>query len=161
MAVWQYKVALIPQEWLASGGGVATLFGGEGYDALAAWKGYSNPSLEHELASLLPVGKSWSDSLTLWGTDESDDINLWRENGKVMDLQVRFDLRRPNMALFASLVEVTSKLNLAILDLGQKRLLGRDCRTLLRAAGESSAAHFVLDPLSFLDQLDTDDARAM
>jgi len=73
---------------------------------------------------------------------------------------VRFDLRNPNMALFSSLVAFASKHELAILDLGQERALPRNHTALLRAAAESAAANFVIDPMSFLDQVRTGDTRA-
>jgi len=94
--------------------------------------------------------------MSLWGSAEADGIQLWRENHQIIDLVVRFDLRRPNIGLIRALVEVASTLDLAILDYAQRRVLARDPVVMLRAAAESGAAHFVIDPLSFLEQLSAD-----
>jgi hypothetical protein len=160
MAVWQFHIAFLPQSWISSGGEVASLFGDEGFDPALAWRKYDNAQLEKVLSRVLGKGKSWHSDLTLWGKAEADDIQLWRSEGAVESIQVRFDLRNPNMPLFREVVNIARELGLAILVLGSRRLLPLDVQPLLRAAGESEAAHFSVDPESFLWQVDAANARA-
>lgn len=161
MAVWQFNVAFIPQSWINSGGDVASLFEEElGFDPAFAWRQYDDAQLEQGLSRILSKGKSWHSDLTLWGNVETDDIQLWRRQGRVESIGVRFDLRKPNMALFQEVVDIAQELGLAILVLGTRRVLPSAVQPLLRAAAESEAAHFALDPASFLLQLEAVNARA-
>ncbi len=109
---------------------------------------------------VLSKGKSWHLDLTLLGKAEADDIQLWRREGKVESVQVRFDLRQPNMTLFREVVSIARELGLAIVVLETKSVLPLDIQRLLRAAAESAAAHFVVDPESFLLQAEATNAKA-
>ncbi len=155
MAVWQFQVTLVPKRWLEAGGSIAALFSEEGWDPAVAWSSFDGEGIDERLGRVLPPGKSWSASLSQWGSDELDDIRLWRDNGRIASLFVRFDLRTPNMALFRDVARFVGEHHLAMIDPACKRRI-HDLEGLLRAAGESNAAHFVLDPLSFLSQIDTD-----
>jgi hypothetical protein len=161
VAVWQFNVAFVPQSWIDSGGAVASLFEEEGgFDPALAWRRYDTAQLEEALSRVLSKGKSWHSDLTILGKAEADDIQLWRRDGKVESVQVRFDLRRPNMALFREVVDIAREFELVILVLETKRVVTSDTRRLLRAAAESAAAHFVIDPESFLLQVEATNAKA-
>jgi hypothetical protein len=150
LAVWQFKVALLPQQWIEAGGDVRSLFGEEGFESAVAWRGMRKDQLRERLGTLLPLGQSWHSDLVLWGKTESDDIQLWLKGSQVESVQVRFDLREPNIGLFRNLASVSRALGLAIVALDSRSLLAGDAHQLLRAAAESDAAHFVIDPESFL-----------
>jgi hypothetical protein len=161
MAIWQFNVAFVPQSWIDSGGDVTSLFEEEtGFDPARAWRQYHNPRLEEVLSRVLSKGKSWHADLTLWGNEETDDVRLWRRKGSVESIHVHFDLRKPNMSLFREVVNIARELELAIVVLGTKSVLPSGIQQLLRAAAESEAAHFALDPASFLLQVDPANARA-
>jgi hypothetical protein len=150
LAVWQFKVALLPQQWIEAGGDVRSLFGEEGFESAVAWRGIRKDQLQERLGALLPLGQSWHSDLVLWGRTESDDIQLWLKGSQVESVQVRFDLRQPNIGLFRNLANVSRQLGAVIFGLESKTLLAADAHELLRAAAESKAAHFVIDPESFL-----------
>lgn len=160
MAVWQFNIALLPQSWISSGGNAEHLFGPEGFDPALAWHRYNHAQLEAVLSRALSSGKSWHTDLTLWGNVETDHIQLWRTKGNVKSIQVRFDLRKPNMALFRTVVEIARELDLVILVLETMRVVPLEIQRLLRAAAESEAAHFSIDPASFLLQVEPANARA-
>jgi len=153
VALWQFKVALIPQNWIDSGGIVEELFSDEEFDQSAAWAEYCDSRLEESLSTALQKSESWHSDLTLWGDIDGDDIQLWRDHGKVESLQVRFDLRNPTLALFQSVVDIARELGLAILALEMRSIVPLDPRELLHVAAESNAARFLDDPHSFLQQL--------
>lgn len=161
MAVWQFTIAFVPQAWLDAGGDVHALVAGEeGFDAAPAWRSYRHAHLEGALGSALSKGKSYHSEVTVWGTEQTDDIQLWRRNGKVHSINVRFDLRQPNMALFQQVIHIAQELRLAIVTLETMSVVPLDVLRLLRAAAESRAAHFVLDPASFLSQMESANTRA-
>ena len=161
MAVWQFHIAFVPQGWINSGGDVDSLFEeAEGFDPALAWRQYEDAQLERVLGRVLSNGKSWHSGLTFWGNVETDDIQLWRSEGRVESIRVRFDLRKPNMTLFREVVNIARELGLAILVPGTRSVLPVAVQPLLRAAAESEAAHFALDPASFLLQFEAANARA-
>jgi hypothetical protein len=153
MALWQFKIELIPQSWIDSGGVVEALFSEEGVDPSIAWARYYDSRLEERLSSALQNGKSWHSDLALWGDLEEDDIQLWRDQGKVESIQAPFDLRNPNLSLFQAIVDIARDLGLAILAPDIKMVVPWDTQELLRVAMESNAARFVDDPHSFLQQV--------
>jgi hypothetical protein len=150
VAVWQFKISLLPQQWLDAGGAVDALFGEESYDMSTAWEQADLESIKRRIASILPPGKSYSESQLHWGSYETDDIQLFSENSRVQDLSVRFDLRRPNRRLFDLIVAAAEELHLALVDVARKQVVPRDLQALSRAAAMSGAADFVKDPISFI-----------
>jgi len=152
MALWQYKVALIPQEWLSAGGEVESLFGEEGFDTEQTWGTFDTEILENEIDKILPRGKAWTDAYILWGDYEGDDIQLWRENAKTIDLVIRFDLRKPNKELLNGALEIARGSNLAILDLANRRVLPAKTEAIVEAIRKSEASKFVEDPHAFLSK---------
>ena len=159
MALWQFKIALIPKLWVDTGGAVLALFNADAYEeSSAAWVDFSNELLEERIGSLLPASKSWYSDLTCWGSNSTNDIQLWCEHGQVQSLTIRFDLRSPDMALFAAVANEAQKLGLSVLDLGATQIIGAELTSLLRAAAESDAGRFTLDPSAFL-RTKSDDAK--
>jgi len=150
VAVWQFKVSLLPQQWLDAGGAVDALFGADGCDMSVAWGPSDLESVQRRVGSILPPGQSWSESLVHWGSYETDDIQLFSEKSRVRDLSVRFDLRRPNMPLFGLVVAAAEELHLALVDVARKQVVPRNLEALLRAAATSGAASFVKDPTLFI-----------
>jgi hypothetical protein len=154
VAVWQFKVTLVPKRWLDAGGSVAALVGKDGWETASAWEGVRTDTLKARIDGILPRGKSWYPAVMLWGSEERSDIQLSEQSGYVESLDVRFDLRRPDMKLFRSVFDFAQDCGLAVVDMARKRAV-TDLIELVRAAAESEAAHFVLDPGSFLDQVAT------
>jgi hypothetical protein len=160
MPVWQFTIALLPQDWLDAGRDVHALFGEGGFDAAPAWGSLQHPKLEELLGNALSKGKSWYSDLTVWGNEQTDYIQLSRRKGKVTSVVVRFDLRQPNMFLFQHVIYLAQELRLAIVVLETESVVPPDVEQLLRAAAESKATHFVLDPESFLSQMESVNTRA-
>jgi hypothetical protein len=160
VAAWQFKIALLPQQWLDRGGALESLFAEEGYSTAVAWQSGDSSVVERRIGNILPTHPSWSSSLLFWGSEETDDIQLWSEAGKISSLVVRFDLRRPNILLFEAIIAAVHDLQLAILDLEHKRAVACDVKSLLKVAAESSAAHFVADPRGFISKVAGESGRA-
>jgi ParB-like nuclease family protein len=139
VAVWQFAIALFPQRWLDGGGVVDALYGNDGYSTRAAWVAGDLELIKCRMGGILPVSESWSESLLFWGAEETNDIHLLVESGRVVSLSVRFDMRHPNMTLFGHVVAAAEDLRLVLLDVGRKRIVPRDVNTLLQAAAASRA----------------------
>jgi len=108
VAVWQFTIELLPQQWLEAGGAVDTLYGIESYDTSATWETGDVASIQQQIGSILSPVESWSESRVHWGDYETDDITLFADNGHVQGLCVRFDMRRPNLPLFGHVVSAAS-----------------------------------------------------
>jgi hypothetical protein len=160
VAVWQFTVALIPQGWIESGGIVGNLFGEQGFEPASAWLAYDDSRIEESIDAVLPQGKSWHPDLKFWGNVTTDDIQMFRVRGRVESMRIRFDLRNPNIRLFHDTVRLAQDLRLAIVSLSMRRSIPLDMSQLLRAAAESDAAHFAMDPESFLLQAAAQNDRA-
>lgn len=160
MAVWQFKVAFIPRDWIDSGGEIADLFGEDCFDPSQAWVTYNDAHVEASFGTILPLGKSWHHDLSFWGNVTTDDIQLFRSEGRIESLYVRFDLRNPNVLLFQSITRVAQELRLAVVSLRTRRVIPPDAKQLMRCAAESEAAHFVMDPEGFLLQVTTANDKA-
>ncbi|MFC4310319.1 hypothetical protein ACFPN2_14595 [Steroidobacter flavus] len=160
MAVWQFSIAFVPQDWIDAGGDVHSLFDERGFDAAAAWGSYRHPNLEQILGSALSQRKSWHSDLIAWGSEQTDGIQLSRRKGKVSSVVAYFDLRQPNMTLVQQVIHMAQELRLAIVVVETSSVLPLDVDQLLRAAAESKAAHFVLDPASYLAQMETANSQA-
>ena len=160
MAVWQFKISLLPQQWLDAGGAVDALFGSESYDMSTAWEQSDLESVQRRFAGILPPGESYSESQLHWGSYETDDIQLFSEHYRVQELSVRFDLRRPNRRLFGLVVAAAEELHLALVDVARKQVVPRDIQALSRAAATSSAADFVKDPISFITSAEGEGGQA-
>src|SRR5690348_11923818 len=50
-------------------------------------------------SAVLPVGRSWSSAIEMWGEDESDRIDVMRSTGTQPEIFCRFDMRewKPNL----------------------------------------------------------------
>lgn len=140
MAVWQFAVALLPQEWLDAGGVVETLYSKAGYSTRVAWAGRDFAPVKRRIGCILPLSESWKRSHFIWGSVEADDIHLVVEDKRVLGLSVRFDMLRPNLALFGHIAAAAADLQLAVLDVNAKRCVARDAGDLVQAAHKSRAA---------------------
>jgi len=160
VAVWQFKISLLPQQWLDAGGALDALVGADGWHMSPAWGASDFESIQRRIDGILPPGQSWSESLLHWGSYETDDIQLFSESSLVESLCVRFDLRRPNLALFGLVVAAAEDLHLALVDMARKQVVPRDVQALLRAAAASGAASYVKDPISFLTSVDWERGQA-
>jgi len=51
------------------------------------------------LSALLPRKESWAPELEIWGHEHSDDVQIWRQAGRVSSIGVRVDVRKLDDAL--------------------------------------------------------------
>jgi hypothetical protein len=112
---------------------------GFGHSLGDAWREFKKRNPRPELDAL-PFVESSSEPLLVWGAEETDEIWLLSDNGRVQHLRIRFDMRRPNMPMFDHVVSAAEDLRLAILEVGRRRIVPRDVNVLVQAAAASRAA---------------------
>lgn len=106
MAIWQFRVCLVPRR-VASGFGASSRLTDEQVDSTEWWSDVQPPpEWRHVLDSVLPVAKSWSDEVLIWGDTEADDITVVLSGSRVESVEFRFDARRSRPDLLSAACEV-------------------------------------------------------
>jgi hypothetical protein len=78
MAIWQFELELLPRAWFGeTGEPIDVLYRNGNCDASIAWRDHQPTSdIQGQMSSVLPVRKSWSNELKLWGDEMRSDIRL-------------------------------------------------------------------------------------
>lgn len=105
MAIWQNTFYVLPKE--------STLdlspnlhFNEEGFDDSIFWKGEKlKPELFNHISTFLPIGKSWSKNLTIYGNVESNCFEVFQKEGSIVSVSFRIDFRSSYERILSELVE--------------------------------------------------------
>ena len=100
----------------------------------------------------MPLGTVWSDDQTRCGNYRKDDIEIWHEDSKTLDLIIRFDAQKPNAELMEEIIKIADSLKLIFIYLGKQRNLPSRKEDLAKAINDSRANEFVTDPYEFLSK---------
>lgn len=94
MAIWQYHITVVPQEEIESYFNNKSFVKIEAIESIDWWK-YRKMEINQfiDLENLLPVKKSWSNDIILFGSEESNCIEVLMSNNKVEEISIRIDLR--------------------------------------------------------------------
>ena len=151
MAVFQFKLQLLPKAWAESNRTrITECLGEEGWDLSEAWRGYDHAgAVEERIDTVLPRGESYAHDLTIWGHEEHHDIQLFRSEGEIEGLQVRIDLRGGSRQMIEATVLLAQELGCSILVMEKAEVISPSVDALLQQAGRSSAAEYVSDPRGF------------
>jgi hypothetical protein len=83
-----------------------------------------------QVAEFLPVRLSWSPELEIWGYVHSDDIQIWSEEGKVVSVRARVDVRKLDDVLLSRLLELADRWELVMVESRYRRVCRMDVRHL-------------------------------
>jgi len=152
MATWQYDIHLVPRGAVkAADPGSSNLYD----EDLAAeeWQRYGDTKeLLARLAGLLPPLKSWHESISMWGAEDGNRIDVSFEGSNIDGIMVRIDVRRISLPFIESLIEIALEGELMlVLDGGA--VVAPEASILLCAVRRSNAFRFVQDPVMFLEAL--------
>jgi hypothetical protein len=115
-------------------------------------------TIASDSAFSLPIGQSWSPEIELWGSVDSDRIDVVRSAGTVPEVFCRFDLREWKPDLYRRFLEcmlgIRGRLNTAD---GEAVALDREAFE--DALRSSAAARFAANPEQFLRDLSSGDRR--
>lgn len=154
MAIYQFVIELIPKAWFEKNKNkiFELLYDTEGYNTSIAWDvDWETKSIEQALSVMLPLKKSWHEDLTVWGDEERSDINLWKKNGGIESIRIRFDLRDNVELLKASIVSFSEKFPCVFFIPETKEIINPDLAALNLAISKSNAQKFVKNPRSIFD----------
>ena len=156
MAVWQFKVLLIPKAWAVEHNyNAAPLFGAESFDSSVAWSG-SAMSAEQFLTAfdrILPRRSSWHEDQTAWGDDEATDIQLWMENGHIDEIQLRLHVGENTEDFVSKFIEAILSLDCVLFIPEKELIVEPSAQNIFRLAATSRAATFVANPHGYFQNL--------
>lgn len=110
-------------------------------------------NLDSVFLVILPKAVSWSEDLSVWGSDKQHDISVGHEDGIIMSIGFRLDLRENVTGLISALCDAAISLNCVLFIPGQKIMFKPNMFELKRYILNSNAAKFVHDPEQFLNDV--------
>ena len=154
MAVWQFQVRLLPQAVAATEG----LFpGGELAEAqresIAWWdKSKLDSEAMQRLRDVLPLGKTWSKELEVFGDLEATCVTILRDGARPTEVSAKLDLRSLSQGTMDAVLDVAQRLN-CFLVTDDNTILKPVAASLAVEIEMSPAYRFVRDPHGFLSDL--------
>ena len=158
MAIWQYRLILIPEGVLLSKYDVLPLtIPMELAEECGWWSDNQPPSgFEQRIDLILPQMDSWSTSMRMWGHKHSDDAYVLytdENKSKVEQISFRVDSRTISPELVRRICLLAKDLGCTLLT-SEYEILAPDESMVLANLNHSTAKQFVEDPVSTLQGLD-------
>ena len=141
MATWQATFNLIPRGTTVP----------EALDANLAFLEIG--SAESELSAFSDRGSSWSTNLQAWGPDDGNRLEIWKDDGAIESIQVRFDLRSSIRDFVKGVLAFAQRHQLVLYSQELNETIEPTPEELASALRRSSAFGFVSDPKAYLQSL--------
>ena len=155
MATWQFDIALVPIAALAADPDLlAKSVTADGIESGPWWSEYREESdLEDKLNQILPKGKSWHDDLSVWGDEEGNRIDLFRDKGVLESLSVRIDARVDKADFLDAVCALAKHCECKFYGYESGSLIEPEPLALRAALEGSNASKFVSNPRAYLKKL--------
>jgi len=123
MAIWQYRFTLIPKNSI-SNVSFNPQFDEDGlFRDDVYWLGFPTSfDFFHDVEKIIPKTKSWSNDLLLFGSEESNCLEVYRENGYVTSVSLRVDFTSDYEVFLRMIIEFIFLKGLILLDEGNNVL---------------------------------------
>ncbi|MGE0567640.1 MAG: hypothetical protein AB7O73_06800 [Bacteroidia bacterium] len=118
MAIWQYTFYVLPKEAVTDiTPSLVFLKDDDGFDDSPYWKYVAvEPSFFEPVKEFLPLGNSWSKDLILYGDVDSNCLEVFLEESKLVEsVSIRIDFRSNYEALLDKLLLFLMKNNMMVL----------------------------------------------
>ncbi len=115
MAIWQYTFKIIPRSDLKELGAITYLLN-EDYNNFNFWRnGNYTVDFFEQLTSILQSKPSWSKDIKLYGTEESNCIEIFMDDSFLSEVTVRIDYQSNYTNLLNCLLEFCVLNSLALI----------------------------------------------
>jgi len=106
MAIWQYTFLILPNKAYTDLSVEGDLGTPKDFDAKTLWM-YDrfSPNQFNFLSQLLPINKSWSKSIILFGKEDTNCVEISVEDSFVIDVSLRIDFTTDYTHLLTDIVE--------------------------------------------------------
>ena len=157
MAIWQHRLILIPEAVLLRKYDVMSLSIPMELAEDFRWWGDVQPSLglERKIDLILPKRKSWSESMSMWGSEAGDDSYIcYVDDAKqvVEEISFRIDARAVSSDFVGEICRLARRLG-CVLMTSEYEILAPDNSMVLTNLNNSTARRFVADPAATLKGL--------
>lgn len=155
MALWQVSFLMVPTSMVGDEEFVPeTLIASVVGEAGAGLTGFSLPAnYAAMLAGILPPRKSWSSDLEIWGATDSDDVQIWREDGRVLSIEVRIDVRKLDDLLLSRILALAEKWSCVLVEWKHRRVCRMGVTELRALIAGHAHSRAVKDPANWLPLL--------
>ena len=159
MAIWQYVTYLIPASAVGPDGTLpGIVVDNEGFELPPLSFPFSSEQFEQLASNYLQSAKSWSEKVRIWGDDRKDDLDLFTEDGKVIEVRARLDLRDLTIERVRKLLRLAQTLECCFVEGRKGEVFAATEEALLDSIRTSRSAAFVVDPHGFLKRLSQEPA---
>ena len=160
MAIWQFKLDLIPEKSLRTKYGVVPIAIQENLDEGFNWWREVQPPVEFEkqIDAILPRTNSWSKSMSIWGDERSDTASVCYKDDtkiKVEWIGFRIDVQRISLVLLQKICALTEQWGCLFLT-RENHIIVPEMSVIISEINNSTAKQFVEDPVSTLRNLKHD-----
>ena len=156
MAIWQFQTFMLPRSAVIQHfGGVTAAVPEQSLSDIAWWAQVQPPAgYEERINHIASRYDSWSESISMWGSDEGDRIHLLleEESRRVEQVSVRIDLREFSRAFVAGVIQLASEFG-CVLWVEPHTIIEPAMRPLCEAILQSRSAAFMRDPEGYLRSL--------
>lgn len=139
MAIWQFDFMVIPKSNVAMD--MHT-------DEILLWRVELLEDFRENIKEILPLKKSWSKNIILYGNVDETCIELFCEQ-MMLEFSVKLDLRSLSKEVFNKIIDMISEIDGQILY--QEKLYPSDSEVLIQLVRESDAARFCKNPREYFD----------
>ena len=159
MAIWQFRLILLPEKALLSKYEILPLTIPEELveDCLWWWSEVQPPKeLQDKIGSILPPTASWSTSMLMWGENNANEacvVYADESLSQVEEICFSIDARTESQELIHRICRLAQELGCFFLRANYE-LLAPDAAMVLAALSTSTAMQFVRDPVTTLKNLD-------
>jgi hypothetical protein len=158
MAIWQFRLVLIPEQVLLRKYEVLPLaIPMELAEDFPWWAGAQPPTgLEQQIDGILPRMDSWSTCMRMWGHKHGDDAYVCygdESKNTIEEIAFRIDARRISADLVRHICILARRLA-CVLMTSDYEILAPDESMVLTAIDHSTSRKFVADPVATLQSLD-------
>jgi len=157
MAIWQFRLTLIPEKVLLSKCDVLPLQVPKDLAEDFPWwsEGQPHPGFEQQIDLILPERTSWSTSMRMWGQEDGNDAYVCyadESKDKVEEVAFRIDAGEISPELVRRVCILARQLGCVLMTAGYE-ILAPDESKLLAAINHSTAKGYIDDPVSTLRSL--------
>jgi hypothetical protein len=158
MAIWQYRLTLIPESVLLAKYEILPLsIPMELAEEFGWWSNSQPPAgFEQHISLILPEAKCWSTSVSMWGHEKGDDAYVCYVDASkqtVKEISFRVDARALSADVVRGICRLARELK-CVLMTSEYEVLAPDESMVLTSINQSTAKKFVVDPVSTLKGLD-------
>jgi hypothetical protein len=154
MAIWQWKIVLIPEEALLRKYDVLPLRLQRDFaEDSSWWSGIQPPAgFERQLNLLLPERPSWSTDMRMWGQEDGDDLYVCyvdERKSAVEEIGFRINAGEISAELIRRICVLARQLS-CVLMTAECEILAPDESMVFAAISHSTAKRYIDDPVSTL-----------